>query len=157
MARVPYRETVAVAGSAIAERGTPAQVAEWLAPALRGELVLTAALADAGRGRAGAAVGPGRAERRRRAEPNRAEPNKQGEPTRAEPTRAGWTLTGTKAAVPAGPLARVIVVSATTPDGPGLFAVTPDDAGVPVAGSGWSTRTTRAGWSCPASGYRRIA
>jgi len=109
VARVPYRETVAVAGAAIAERGTSGQVAAWLAPALRGELVLTAALTDA----------------------DGSDPEQPS--TRAEPDGDGWVLTGTKSAVPAGTTAGVILVSATTPAGGGLFAVTPSDAGVSIA------------------------
>jgi alkylation response protein AidB-like acyl-CoA dehydrogenase len=110
VAGVPYRETVAVAGTAIAERGTPEQVAEWLAPALRGELVLTAALTDA----------------------DGSDPEQPS--TRAEPDGDGWVLTGTKSAVPSGTAAGVLLVSATTPSGGGLFAVTPSDAGVSIAG-----------------------
>jgi alkylation response protein AidB-like acyl-CoA dehydrogenase len=53
--------------------------------------------------------------------------------TRAEPTPTGWSLSGTKTTVPAGPLATVILVSASTPDGPALFAVTPGDPGVQIS------------------------
>jgi alkylation response protein AidB-like acyl-CoA dehydrogenase len=109
LAPVPYLPTVAMAGSVLARFGSEHQQAEWLAPALAGRLVLAVALS----------------------EPDGADPLTPS--TRAEPTPTGWSLTGTKTAVPAGPLAQVILVSATTADGPALFAVTPDDAGVRVS------------------------
>jgi alkylation response protein AidB-like acyl-CoA dehydrogenase len=105
VAPVPYRETIAVAGAALAELGTPEQIERWLAPALRGELVLTAALT----------------------EPDGSEPEQPS--ARAEPDGDGWVLSGTKTAVPSGTSAGMLLVP---PSGAGLFAVTPSDAGVTV-------------------------
>jgi acyl-CoA dehydrogenase len=102
VARVPYRETVAIAASALAEHGTPEQVARWVEPALRGDLVLTAALTEP-----------------------------PGPPTRAEADGDGWVLTGTKALVPSGLAAGMVLVPAVLPSGDGgLFAVEPADDGV---------------------------
>ena len=109
LAPVPYLATIAMAGSALAQFGTPQQQTDWLKPALGGQLVLSVALV----------------------EPDGTDPLTPS--TRAEPTSTGWSLTGTKTTVLAGPLARVILVSATTPDGANLFAVTPDDAGVRIS------------------------
>jgi acyl-CoA dehydrogenase len=109
LAPVPYLPTIAMAGSGLARFGSSQQQADWLKPALDGRLLLTVALT----------------------EPDGSDlltPS-----TRAEPTPTGWRLTGTKTTILAGPLAQLILVSATTPDGPGLFAVTPDDAGVRIA------------------------
>ncbi|WP_067439533.1 acyl-CoA dehydrogenase family protein [Nocardioides jensenii] len=50
--------------------------------------------------------------------------------TRAEPSRDGWALTGTKAAVPTPAGAGHVLVSATGPDGPAVFLVAADAAGV---------------------------
>jgi alkylation response protein AidB-like acyl-CoA dehydrogenase len=109
LAPVPYLPTIAMAGSALAQFGTPQQQADWLKPALGGQQVLTVALL----------------------EPDGSDPLTPS--TRAEPTPTGWSLTGTKTTVLAGGLAHVILVSATTPDGPELFAVTPNDAGVRIS------------------------
>ncbi len=109
LAPVPYLATIAMAGSVLAHFGTPQQQATWLEPVLSGQLILTVALI----------------------EPDGADPLTPS--TRAEPTSTGWSLAGTKTVVPAGPLADVILVSATTPEGPALFAVTPDDAGVRIS------------------------
>ena len=109
LAAVPYLPTIAMAGSVLARFGTPQQQADWLKPALDGQMVLTVALI----------------------EPDGGDPRTPS--TRAEPTATGWSLSGTKTTILAGPLAHVILVSAATPDGPGLFAVTPDDVGVRIS------------------------
>jgi 3-oxocholest-4-en-26-oyl-CoA dehydrogenase beta subunit len=102
VAPAPYRETVAVACSVLAEFGSPEQVSRWVAPALRGELVLTAALTEP-----------------------------EGPATRADADGDGFVLRGTKAVVPAGTVAGVGLVPAELPTGDaGLFAVLPSDAGV---------------------------
>jgi alkylation response protein AidB-like acyl-CoA dehydrogenase len=107
LAPAPYLPTIAMAGSVLARFGTEKQQ-EWLKPALDGQLVLAVALAEP--------------------DGNLLTPS-----TRAEPTPTGWVLTGTKTTITAGPLAEMILVSATTPDGAALFAVTPDDAGVRIS------------------------
>lgn len=121
LAPVPYLPTIAMAGSVLAQFGTEQQQADWLKPALNGQLVLTVALI----------------------EPDGTNPLTPS--TRAEPTPTGWTLTGTKTTILAGPLAHVTLVSATTPDGPGLFAVTPDDVGVQISRQRMVNRDD-AGW-----------
>ncbi|GAB3488454.1 acyl-CoA dehydrogenase family protein [Nocardiopsis coralliicola] len=61
----------------------------------------------------------------------------------AVPDERGWTLTGTKAAVPAPDGAAAIVVSASADAGPGLFLV---EAG--SSGAAWEyAETTDRGWS----------
>jgi len=50
--------------------------------------------------------------------------------TTATPTEGGWALNGTKTCVPAGPYAELMLVSATTPDGPRLFVLDPAANGV---------------------------
>jgi acyl-CoA dehydrogenase len=109
LAPVPYLPTIALAGSVLARVGTAQQQADWLKPALAGRLILAVALA----------------------EPHSVTPLAPS--TRAEPTATGWSLTGTKTTLAAGPLAQLILVSATTPDGPRLFAISPDDPGVRIS------------------------
>ena len=109
LAPVPYLPTIAMAGSALARFGTEQQQVRWLTPALDGQLVLAVALTEPGG-------------------TDLLTPS-----TRAEPTPAGWSLTGTKTTVQAGPLAGVILVSASTANGPALFAVTTEDAGVRIS------------------------
>jgi alkylation response protein AidB-like acyl-CoA dehydrogenase len=108
LAPVPYLPTIAMAGSALARYGTAQQQTDWLKPALNGRMILTVALTEP---TAGDLLAPS---------------------TRAEPTSTGWTLTGTKTTVLAGALARGFLVSAATPDGPGLFLLTPEDVGVRI-------------------------
>jgi acyl-CoA dehydrogenase len=83
LAPVPYLPSIAMASSALARFGTPQQQADWLKPALGGQAVLTVALLE-----------PDGADR-------------LAPSTRAEPTPTGWSLSGTKTTVPAGPLATV--------------------------------------------------
>jgi acyl-CoA dehydrogenase len=102
VARVPYRETVAIAAAALAEHGSPEQVTRWVEPAVRGDVVLTAALTEP-----------------------------PGPPTRAEGDGDGFVLSGTKALVPSGLAAGMVLVPAVLPSGDdGLFAVLPSDDGV---------------------------
>jgi alkylation response protein AidB-like acyl-CoA dehydrogenase len=109
LAPVPYLATVATGGAVLARYGTPAQQADWLKPVLDGRMILAVALV----------------------EPDGGDPATPS--TRAVPTPTGWTLTGTKTTVLAGPAAHLILVSAHTPDGPALFAVAPDDPGVRIS------------------------
>jgi alkylation response protein AidB-like acyl-CoA dehydrogenase len=48
----------------------------------------------------------------------------------AEPSGSGWRLTGTKSCVPAGAIASLILVPATTPDGVKVFVVKPDEVAI---------------------------
>lgn len=92
-ARVPVVESLAYAAPAVERFGTPAQRREWLGPLVRGEMFLTAALAEL----VGDVVVPGgtapvtKAVRR---------------------TSGGWKLDGAKACVPAGLIADAVLVPA---------------------------------------------
>ncbi|HEX4252817.1 MAG TPA: acyl-CoA dehydrogenase family protein [Pseudonocardia sp.] len=106
VAPVPYLASIALAGSALARFGDPAQLDRWVTPAAAGRLVLTAALEVAAGGqRPRAEVGSG----------------------------GGWVLRGSAVAVPAGPIADLFLVPADTPAGRAVFLVEPGDAGVRVA------------------------
>lgn len=52
--------------------------------------------------------------------------------TRAEPAATGWSLNGAKSMIMAAPWATALLVSATTPDGPAVFAIDPESPGVSV-------------------------
>ncbi len=109
VAPVPYLASVMLGAGAIARFGTPGQQRRFAAPAGRGELVLTAALAE-----------------------------EDGDDPRAPSARAervtgGWTLTGTKTAVPAGPRADLMLVPAAAAHGVTVFLVAPADPGVTTA------------------------
>ena len=114
VAPVPYLASIVLGASALAAFGTPDQQRRWAAPAGRGELILTAAL-----------------------------PEEDGDDPRAPSARAervkgdgeagdGWLLSGVKTAVPAAPLAALLLVPAATADGATVFLVTPGDEGVTV-------------------------
>jgi 3-oxocholest-4-en-26-oyl-CoA dehydrogenase beta subunit len=105
---VPYLASIVLGAGAIAEFGSQSQRAQWVAPAGRGSVVLTAALAeqdgDDPRSPSAAAVRP-----------------------------AGqWVLSGVKTAVPAAPRADLFLVPATTSEGVLVFLVSPSDDGVTV-------------------------
>jgi len=114
VAPVPYLASIVLGAGALAAFGTPDQRRRWAAPAGRGELILTAAL-----------------------------PEEDGDDPRAPSARAervnghgeaggGWLLSGVKTAVPAAPLAALLLVPAATADGATVFLVTPGDEGVTV-------------------------
>jgi 3-oxocholest-4-en-26-oyl-CoA dehydrogenase beta subunit len=110
VAPVPYLASVVLGAGAVARFGSAAQQEEFAVPAGRGELILTAALAE-----------------------------EDGDDPAAPSARAeraaagGWLLSGVKTTVPAAPLAALLLVPAVTPDGLTVFLVRPDDAGVTVA------------------------
>lgn len=54
------------------------------------------------------------------------------EPTTATQVSGGWQVNGVKATVPAGCVADLFLVPASTEHGPGVFCVTPQDPGVAV-------------------------
>jgi len=114
VAPVPYLASIVLGASAVAAFGTPGQRRRWAAPAGRGELILTAALAeeDGDDPRAPSA----------RAEPVKGDREAGG----------GWRLSGVKTAVPAAPLAALLLVPAAVPDGAAVFLVSPGDDGVTV-------------------------
>src|SRR5258708_33575398 len=109
VAPVPYLASAVLGAGAVARFGTPGQQRRWAAPAGRGELVLTAALAeeDGDDPRAPAASAERAADR--------------------------WLLSGTKTAVPAGPRADLMLAPATTAQGIAVFLVAPTDPGVAIA------------------------
>jgi 3-oxocholest-4-en-26-oyl-CoA dehydrogenase beta subunit len=105
---VPYLASIVLGAGAIAEFGSQSQRAQWVVPAGRGSVLLTAALAeedgDDPRSPSAAAVRP-----------------------------AGrWVLSGVKTAVPAAPRADLFLVPATTSDGVLVFLVSLSDDGVTV-------------------------
>ncbi|MCO1655472.1 acyl-CoA dehydrogenase family protein [Pseudonocardia humida] len=107
VAPVPYLASIVMGAAAVARFGDDAQRARWAAPAGAGRLVLTAALDGAPHGAQPAAA------------------------TRGPDGR--WTLTGTVATVPAGPVADAVLVPAATDEGATVFVVETGDAGVAVA------------------------
>jgi 3-oxocholest-4-en-26-oyl-CoA dehydrogenase beta subunit len=99
---VPYLASIVLGAGAIAEFGSPEQQRRWAAPAGRGSVLLTAALAeedgDDPRLPSASAVrrdGPG----------------------------SRWVLSGVKTAVPAAPRADLLLVPASTTDGVMVFLV----------------------------------
>lgn len=96
----PYLASVVLGGYALALAGDEAQHQRWLAPMLEGETSLALAWAEAG-GR----FNPGRVA------------------CEAVPGGAGFSLRGAKRFVLNGHAADALIVSATTPEGLGLFVV----------------------------------
>jgi alkylation response protein AidB-like acyl-CoA dehydrogenase len=116
-AHVPVVETLVYAAATIDRFGTAEQRSTWLPRVAAGEVVLTTGLAEL----VGDVVVPGDAT----------------PATTATPAGAGgWRLDGTKACVPAGLVADLVLVPATLldqagkPDGVGVFLVATDAAGV---------------------------
>jgi acyl-CoA dehydrogenase len=131
VAAVPYLESVVLGAGAVARFGTPEQQRDWAGPAGRGELLLTAALAEEDGD-------------------DPAAPS-----ATAEPVPGGWRLSGVKTVVPAAPHADLILVPARTPQGAGVFLAGPGDDGVSVqrqqVTAGFSTgRVVLAGTRLPA-------
>ncbi len=105
---VPYLDSIVLGAGALAEFGPTALCDRWVIPAGRGEVVLTAALAE-----------------------------EDGDDPRfpsASAVRADgrWVLSGVKTAVPAAPSADLFLVPAAVPDGVVVFLVLPSDDGVRV-------------------------
>ncbi len=98
-AYVPVIETLAAAAPAIARFGTEAQRRRWLPGVVAGDSVLTTALAELG----GTPQAPS---------------------VVAERDGEGWVLSGTKACIPSGMIADVVLVPARVePGGTGVFIV----------------------------------
>jgi alkylation response protein AidB-like acyl-CoA dehydrogenase len=93
VAYVPALPTLVLGALPIARFGTPAQRQQFLPKVISGELILSAALAEAG-------------------SDDPARPS-----TRAHRDGAGWRLDGVKECVPAGLLAPYVLVPASTGDG----------------------------------------
>src|SRR5258708_36978600 len=101
-------ESIVLGGGSVGAFGWAEQVARYAAPAASGELVITAALAEA-------------------------DGSDQGAPScRAERAGAGWRLAGVKSAVPAGASAGLFLSPAATGAGVGVFCVPPEGPGVAV-------------------------
>jgi 3-oxocholest-4-en-26-oyl-CoA dehydrogenase beta subunit len=106
VAPVPYLASIALGAATIAAFGDDTQRAAWAEPAARGELILTAALTE------------------------ESTDSPESPLTRAEQVDGAWLLSGSKAVVPAGPVAELFLVPASTDAGPMVFLVRPDDDGV---------------------------
>ena len=108
---LPYLDSIVLGAGALARFGSPERQRRWAEPAGRGEVILTAALAE-----------------------------DDGDDPRAPATSARrvgdrWVLSGTKTTVPAAAQAGLFLVpAATEPGGTAVFLVAPDDPGVTVAG-----------------------
>lgn len=111
VAPVPVLSTLVLAGLPIARFGSAAQKAELLPPLVGGDLLLTAALVDAGSA------------------------DVECPATRATRGGGGWLLDGEKAFVPMAAQSRLILVPATTDDGVAVFLVDPRGAGVTLTES----------------------
>lgn len=106
VAPVPYWATVLCGALPLAAFGTPAQQAAWLPGVVAGDVVLTAALAEAG---INDPLAPQAA---------------------ATPDGAGWRISGFKPSVPAAHVATRVLVPASTPGGVAVFLVDPAGPGV---------------------------
>ena len=114
VAPVPYLASIVLGASALARFGTPDQRSRWAAPAGRGELVLTAALAEED------------------GDDPRV-PSATAEPVKGDgEVGEGWLLSGVKTTVSAAPLAGLMLVPAATAQGVTVFLVAPGDEGVTV-------------------------
>ena len=137
VAPVPYLASIVLGAGALARFGTPDQQGRWAAPAGRGELILTAALAEED------------------GDDPRV-PSASAEPVKGDGEVGGeWLLSGAKTTVFAAPLAALILVPAATPLGVTVFLVAPGDEGVTVerqqvTGGGSAGRVTLAGVQLPA-------
>jgi acyl-CoA dehydrogenase len=106
VAPVPLLPTLVLGALAIAEFGTPAQQGRWLPAVARGDAVLTGAFAERGAN------------------------NVLRSSVAAVPVAGGWSLSGTKIAVPAAHVADAVLVPAMTAAGLTMFIVDPTAAGV---------------------------
>lgn len=105
VAPVPAHPTLVLGAQPLAAFGTDEQQQQWLPGVATGEVVLSAALAEA----TGGWLAPATTARRH---------------------RGAWRLDGEKSTVPAGMMADRVLVPATTPDGVELFWLDPAGAGV---------------------------
>jgi acyl-CoA dehydrogenase len=112
VAPVPYLASIVLGAGALARFGTPQQQERWAAPAGRGEIILTAALAEED------------------GDDPRV-PSVSAERMRGE-AGGGWRLSGIKTTVFAAAQAGLILVPAATPPGVTVFLVDPADDGVTV-------------------------
>jgi acyl-CoA dehydrogenase len=109
VAPVPYLASILLGAGALTRFGTTEQQRRWAAPAGRGELILTAGLDEEDGD--DPALPTATAERL---------------------SDGSWVVSGVKTTVPAAPLAAMMLVPATAPDGVAVFLVEPADEGVTV-------------------------
>jgi acyl-CoA dehydrogenase len=137
VAPVPYLTSIVLGAGALARFGTPQQQERWAGAAGRGEIILTAALAEED------------------GDDPRV-PSATAQPVNGDgKVGGGWLLSGVKTTVPAAPLAALMLVPAATPHGVTVFLVAPGDEGVTVerqqvTGGGSAGRVTLAGVRLPA-------
>jgi len=112
VAPVPYLDSIVLGAGALARFGTPQQQERWAAPAGRGEIILTAALAEED------------------GDDPRA-PSVSAESMKGEAS-GGWRLSGVKTTVFAASQAGLILVPAATPPGVTVFLIDPAGDGVTV-------------------------
>ncbi|WP_045875917.1 acyl-CoA dehydrogenase family protein [Pseudofrankia sp. DC12] len=108
LAPVPLWASASAAAGTIAAHGTPEQRDAWLPAVVRGEKIVTVALAEPGG------------------------PDAAGPTTAAARTPAGWRLDGVKTAVPFATVADAVLVPARTERGVAVFLVDPAAGGVRV-------------------------
>jgi acyl-CoA dehydrogenase len=114
VAPVPYLASIVLGAGAVARFGTPQQQQRWAAPAGRGEIILTAALAEED------------------GDDPRA-PSVSAEPVKGEgEAGGGWRLSGVKTTVFAASQAGLMLVPAATPPDVTVFLLDPADDGVAV-------------------------
>jgi acyl-CoA dehydrogenase len=133
VAPVPYLPSIVLGAAALAEFGDDGQRERWVFPVVQGRLVLTAALESGAPGAVSAAPGAVSAAPGAVSAAPGAVSAAPGAVSAAPGEGGGWVLNGTVVAVPAGPIADLILVPAETPAGRAVFLVEPDDAGVSVA------------------------
>ncbi len=111
VAVVPVLPTLVFGALPLARYGTQAQREKWLQPVVRGECLLSAALADSGA----------------------AEVDQPA--TRARRDGDGWRIDGEKVFVPMAALSQCLLVPAAVDDGAGIFLVDPRAEGVELTPS----------------------
>ncbi len=121
IAPVPYLEAIVLGAGAVARFGTPEQQRRWAGPAGRGELLLTAALAEPD--------GDDPAHPTTTAAPAPSGPHPS---AAAAPSPGAWVLSGVKTMVGAAPEADWLLVPAATPDGSAVFLIGAGAPGVTV-------------------------
>ncbi|MCO8129129.1 acyl-CoA/acyl-ACP dehydrogenase [Acidimicrobiia bacterium EGI L10123] len=109
LAPVPVLPSIVMGAMPIAEFGSAAQKERWVRPAIEGEVILTAALA----------------------EPLNSDPTRPS--TTARRVDDGWVLDGVKTGVPVAPMADLIVVPASVDGEARLFLVEPGADGVTIS------------------------
>ncbi|KXP10212.1 acyl-CoA dehydrogenase family protein [Tsukamurella pseudospumae] len=103
-APAPYLDTVLVVAESLAEAGSPEQIEQWLVPLVRGRSTAAVAFGDALSG------------------------------FTARPSGDGWRVDGAQTAVSSAAFADLLVIEATTQDGPALFLLPRATTGLSVTG-----------------------